>query len=128
MRFITPVVYAGLLAASIYTALAQSSPVQLASATTDNVETAAPIPSIVEKSNESKLIEPEIRKKPAARLGRREVCREQISAKHLKRREARDQLQICVAQARVECLRQAIDAKVRSVAQRRLYVKGCIAS
>ncbi|MBY0382422.1 MAG: hypothetical protein K2W78_10940 [Xanthobacteraceae bacterium] len=124
MRFITPVVYAGLLAASIYTALAQSSPVQLASATTDEVQTevAAP-PSLAEQSA---VIKPPARH--AVRVGRREVCRQQVAAKHLKRREARDQVQICVAQARVECLRQAIDARVRGITQRRLYVKACVAS
>jgi len=125
MRFITPVVYAGLLAASIYTALAQSSPIQLASATTDDVEVVAVPPSLAEKSEVTK---PEIKKKPDVKLGRREACREQVASRHLKRREARDQLQICVAQARVECLRQAIDSKVRGITQRKLYVKGCIAS
>jgi hypothetical protein len=125
MRFITPVVYAGLLAASIYAALAQSSPIQLATAAIDDVETVVPTPSLAEKSDVTK---PPIVKKPEVKVGRREACREQVAAKHLKRREARDQLQLCVAQARVECLRQAIDAKVRGISQRKLYVKACVAS
>ena len=122
MRLITPVAYAGLLALSIYAALAQSSPVQLASA---NVEE-DPAPTTSSLASRSDVTKPPV--KPAVRIGRREMCRQSVAAKRLKRRDARDQLQLCVAQARVECLQQAIDARVRGVSQRRLYVKACVAS
>jgi hypothetical protein len=122
VRLITPVAYAGLLALSIYAALAQSSPVQLASAIIDE----DPTPATSSLASQSDVTKPAV--KPAVRVGRREMCRQSVSAKHLKRREARDQLQLCVAQARVECLQQAIDSKVRGASQRRLYVKACVAS
>jgi hypothetical protein len=122
MRLITPVAYAGLLAVSIYAALAQSSPIQLASTTTD-VDQPVVTSSLAPQFDNAK---PEV--KPAVRVGRRESCRQTVAAKHLKRRDARDQLQLCVAQARVECLQQAIDQKVRGASQRRLYVKACVAS
>jgi hypothetical protein len=34
-------------------------------------------------------------------------------------------MQLCLAQARVECLKQAIDQKIAN-AQRRDFVKGCM--
>jgi hypothetical protein len=50
-----------------------------------------------------------------------------VTAKHLSRHQARDHMQLCVAQARVECLKQAIDQKLRGSA-RRVYVKSCVAA
>jgi hypothetical protein len=36
-------------------------------------------------------------------------------------------MQLCVARARVDCLQQAIDQKLRGAA-RRVYVKSCVAA
>lgn len=120
MRIITPVVYAGLLAVSIYAALAQTSPIQY-------------MPPAPEALAPSKLAyatpvdSPQKAAKPAVRVNKREACRQKIAAKRLKHREARDKMQLCVAEARVECLRQAIDRRVRP-SQRRLFVRSCVAS
>jgi hypothetical protein len=61
------------------------------------------------------------------RVGKRETCRQSVSAKHLNKSQARDQMQLCVARARVDCLQQAIDQKLRGAA-RRVYVKSCVAA
>ena len=127
MRFITPVVYAGLLAASIYTALAQGSPIHLASVTTTE-DVRSPGPSSLAEKTPVKSPAIEHHVKPVPRLGHRELCRREVSARHLRHREARDQLQLCMAEARVDCLRQAIHANIHGVAKRRLYVRACIAS
>ncbi|ACI92538.1 conserved hypothetical protein [Afipia carboxidovorans OM5] len=120
MRIITPVVYAGLLAVSIYAALAQTSPIQYTASVPDQAPTklayAAPNDGTTRAT------------KPAVRVGKREACRQKIASnKQLRPREARDRMQLCVAEARVDCLRQAIDRHVLP-SQRRLYVKSCVAS
>lgn len=120
MRFITPVIYAALFATAIYAAIAQTGPLPAVSETTASI-------------NQTKLAYavPTDGARPApksaVRLGKRETCRQTVAAKHLKHRDARDQLQLCVAQARVDCLKQAIDQKMRG-AQRRVYVKACVAA
>lgn len=115
MRFITPVVYAALFGTAIYAALAQTTlPFASASAdTADQTTLAYATPA----DGSSKPV----------RVGKRETCRQMVGAKNLGRRAARDQLQLCVAQARVECLQQAIDQKIRGP-QRKAYVKSCVAA
>jgi hypothetical protein len=116
MRIITPVIYAALFGTAIYAAIAQTS-LPFTSASADPT---APTVLAYAAPGESPA-------KPAVRIGKRETCRQSVSARHLGRRDARDQLQLCVAQARVECLQQAIDRKVRPGTQRRVFVKGCLA-
>lgn len=43
----------------------------------------------------------------------------------LKGQEKRDQMQLCMAQARVDCLKQAIDQKVAGE-ERKSFVKTCV--
>ncbi len=108
MRYVIPAIYACVFAVAIYFAIAQS-PLPVAVASVPQDARAALTQVTPEK------------------VGKRETCRQTVAAKGLKRQEARDQLQLCVARARVECLQQAIDQKVRSTA-RRLFVKSCIAA
>jgi hypothetical protein len=115
MRIVTPAIYAALLGGAIYIAIAQNPlPNAIASAPPEGAKLAYAVP------NEGKV-------RPATRVGRRETCRQSVSAKHLGRHQQRDQMQLCVAQARVECLKQAIDQKLRGSA-RRVYVKSCVAA
>ncbi len=108
MRFIIPAIYAGLFATAVYFALAQSPlPQAVASISKDARAALAPV--------------------TAAKTGKRESCRQSVAAKSLKRQDARDALQICIARARLDCLQQAIDQKYRGAA-RRVYVKSCVAS
>ncbi len=120
MRIITPVVYAGLLAVSIYAALAQTSPIQY---TPPAPEAQAPTKLAYAAPNDGA----QKSAKPTVRVSKRDACRQKIATKHLKHREARDKMQLCVAEARVECLKQAIDRHVHP-SQRRLFVRSCVAS
>ena len=43
----------------------------------------------------------------------------------LKGQEQRDQVQLCIAQARIDCLKQAIDQKIVG-RERREFVKSCM--
>jgi Spy/CpxP family protein refolding chaperone len=43
----------------------------------------------------------------------------------LKGQEQRDQVQLCIAQARIDCLKQAIDQKIVG-RERREFVKNCM--
>ena len=56
--------------------------------------------------------------------GKRETCR--TASQQLKGQDRKDQMQLCMAQARVDCLKQAIDQKVTG-AQRKDFVKSCVA-
>lgn len=47
------------------------------------------------------------------------------STQNLKGQEKRDQMQLCMAQARVDCLKQAIDQKVVGAA-RKSAIKTCV--
>lgn len=121
MRIITPAIYAVLLGAAIYGAISQNPlPNAIASAPPEGVSTtfAYTVPT------DSKA-------PPVTRVGKRESCRQSVAAKHLSKHtgkhQMRDQMQLCVAQARVECLKQAIDQKLRGAA-RRVYVKSCVAA
>lgn len=115
MRIVTPAIYAALLGTAIYVAIAQNPmPNAIASAPPEGAKIAYAVPT-------------DSKSPPVIRAGRREVCRQSVTAKHLGRHQARDQMQLCVAQARVECLKQAIDQKVRGPA-RRVFVKSCVAA
>lgn len=61
---------------------------------------------------------------PAAAGSKRAAC--QASTQSLKGQDKRDQMQLCMAQARLDCLKQAIDKKVVGRDQRRDFVKGCV--
>ena len=109
LRFITPVIYASIFGIAIYFAVSQS-----------------PLPqAIASAPNDSRAVMAEVT--APGKMGKRETCRQTVSSKSLGRREARDQMQICIAKARLDCLTQAIDAKVRNSA-RRAYVKTCVAA
>ncbi|MBQ8103789.1 MAG: hypothetical protein IJ127_12955 [Afipia sp.] len=115
MRIITPAIYAALLGGAIYIAISQN-----------------PLPNAIasvqpEGSKISYAVPTDSKSPPVMRTGKREVCRQSVTAKHLSRHQARDHMQLCVAQARVECLKQAIDQKLRGAA-RRVYVKSCVAA
>ncbi|MCA1399249.1 hypothetical protein [Bradyrhizobium sp. BRP56] len=53
---------------------------------------------------------------------KRAAC--QSAAKALKGQERHDQMQLCMAQARLDCLKQAIDQKITGP-QRKDFVKSC---
>jgi hypothetical protein len=56
-------------------------------------------------------------------LGKRLAC--QTASQGLKGQEQRDQMQLCVAQAQLDCLKQAIDQKIVGP-QRRDFVRSCM--
>jgi len=115
MRLITPAIYAALLGGAIYIAVAQTPlPNAIASAPSDGAKLAYAVPT------DSKA-------PPVTRVGKRDACKQSITAKHLGKHQVRDQMQLCVAKARVDCLQQAIDQKLRGSA-RRVYVKSCVAA
>jgi len=55
--------------------------------------------------------------------GKRFAC--QAASQALKGQERADQMQLCMAQARLDCLKEAIDQKIVGP-QRRDFVKGCV--
>jgi hypothetical protein len=55
--------------------------------------------------------------------GRKAAC--QATAQSLKGQEKRDQIQLCLAQAHLDCVKQAIDQKTVGP-QRRDFIKTCI--
>lgn len=55
--------------------------------------------------------------------GKRAAC--QTAAQGVQGQDRRDQMQLCLAQARVDCLKQAIEQKVIGP-QRRDFVKSCV--
>jgi hypothetical protein len=61
---------------------------------------------------------------PAAPVpsGKRFACK--TASQALKGQEQKDQMQLCMAQARLDCLKQAIDQKIVGP-QRRDFVKSC---
>lgn len=114
MRIVTPAIYAALLGAAIYGAISQNPlPSAVASGSPEGVTKLAYAVPMEGKSS--------------VRVGKREMCRQSVTAKHLNKTQARDQMQLCVARARVDCLQQAIDQKLRGAA-RRVYVKSCVAA
>jgi anti-sigma28 factor (negative regulator of flagellin synthesis) len=115
MRIVAPAIYAALLGGAIYIAIAQNPlPNAIASVQPEGARVASPVTATGKAS-------------APAKAGKRESCRQSVGAKHLGKHQARDQMQLCVAQARVDCLKQAIDQKLRGAA-RRVYVKSCVAA
>jgi hypothetical protein len=55
--------------------------------------------------------------------GKRYAC--QAASQSLKGQERQDQMQLCIAQARLDCLKQAIDQKIVGP-QRKDFVKSCV--
>jgi hypothetical protein len=112
------VLLAGLLS---WPALAQTTPAPDATtpapdATTQPPEAAAPATPAPAKTH-----------KPAAALsGKRLECRDQMKTNGLKGADRMDQFQICVAQARVDCIKEAISKKIPNGAQRTAYIKQCV--
>ncbi|WP_346347877.1 hypothetical protein [Bradyrhizobium sp. 159] len=47
------------------------------------------------------------------------------TAQNLKGQDKRDQMQLCMAQARVDCLKQAVDQKIVGEA-RKTFIKTCV--
>jgi hypothetical protein len=60
---------------------------------------------------------------PAAESGKRSAC--QTAAQGMKGQERQDQMQLCMAQAHLDCLKQAIDQKVVGP-QRKDFMKSCM--
>ncbi|MBV9560531.1 MAG: hypothetical protein JOY90_08725 [Bradyrhizobium sp.] len=60
---------------------------------------------------------------PSGTAGKRADC--QAAAKAAQGQEQRDQMQLCMAQAHLDCLKQAIDQKVVGP-QRRDFVRSCV--
>jgi hypothetical protein len=60
----------------------------------------------------------------SAATSKRAEC--QASTQSLKGQDRRDQMQLCIAQARLDCLKQAIDKKVVDREQRREFVRNCV--
>jgi Spy/CpxP family protein refolding chaperone len=60
---------------------------------------------------------------PSAASGKRSAC--QTSAQGMKGQERQDQMQLCMAQAHLDCLKQAIDQKVVGP-QRKDFMKSCM--
>ena len=54
--------------------------------------------------------------------GKRFACH--TASQGLKGQDQRDQMQLCMAQARIDCLKQAIDQKIVGP-QRRDFIKSC---
>jgi len=54
---------------------------------------------------------------------KREAC--QSASASLKGEQRRDQMQLCLAQARIDCLREAIDQKIMGQ-ERRDFVRACV--
>lgn len=80
-------------------AFAQSTPVPTPAAAQPNSAAAAPVPG-----------------------GKRMAC--QTASQAVKGQEQRDQMQLCMAQAHLDCLKQAIDQKIVGP-QRKDFVKTC---
>jgi hypothetical protein len=59
----------------------------------------------------------------AAAAGKRAACR--TAAQGMKGQDRQDQMQLCMAQAHLDCLKQAIDQKIVGP-QRRDFVKSCV--
>jgi parvulin-like peptidyl-prolyl isomerase len=56
-------------------------------------------------------------------IGKRLAC--QTASQGMKGQEQRDQMQLCLAQARLDCLKQAIDQKIVGP-ERKDFVKNCV--
>jgi hypothetical protein len=112
MKFLlSAIVAVGSLALAI-TAFAQSS-------------STAPSPSPSLSPQPSPPVVVQTNTAPAAPVApsKRFAC--QAAAQALKGQERQDQMQLCIAQARLDCLKQAIDQKIVGP-QRREFVQNCV--
>lgn len=66
---------------------------------------------------------PSAQANPSAPIGKRSAC--QAAAQGMKGQERHDQMQLCMAQAHLDCVKQAIDQKVVGP-QRRDFMKTCL--
>jgi len=66
---------------------------------------------------------PSAQANPSAPIGKRAAC--QAAAQGMKGQERHDQMQLCMAQAHLDCVKQAIDQKVVGP-QRRDFMKTCV--
>jgi hypothetical protein len=101
----------GAMAATILLALAAAA---LAQSTTAPAPAPAPA-AVPTPANTAAAAEP-------VPSGKRFACR--TAAQGLQGQERQDQMQLCVAQARLDCLKQAIDQKIVGP-QRRDFVRTC---
>jgi curli biogenesis system outer membrane secretion channel CsgG len=103
MRLLIGAMAATISVALAVTALAQSAtapaPAAVAPAPANTAAPAEPVPS-----------------------GKRFAC--QTAAQGFKGQERQDQMQLCIAQAHIDCLKQAIDQKIVGP-QRRDFVRSC---
>ncbi len=85
------------------------------SSSTSPSSSPSPSPPVVVQTNTA----------PAAPVApsKRFAC--QAAAQGLKGQERQDQMQLCMAQARLDCLKQAIDQKIVGP-QRREFVQNCV--
>jgi hypothetical protein len=86
----------------------------LAVATTALTQSAPPVPDTAPPAK-STTTEP-------LSLGKRMACR--AAAQAAQGQDRPDRMQLCMAQARVDCLKQAIDQKITGP-QRREFVRSC---
>jgi len=61
----------------------------------------------------------------ATRSAKAMACRKQQQAQGARGPDLQDAVQVCVAEARLDCLKQAIAAKVRGL-QRRSFIETCM--
>jgi hypothetical protein len=97
----------------------------LALAITAFAQSSGPAPSTPSSPSPSPPAVVQTNTAPAAPVApsKRFAC--QAAAQGLKGQERQDQMQLCIAQARLDCLKQAIDQKIVGP-QRREFVQNCV--
>jgi hypothetical protein len=83
-------------------------------------QTASPAPAARDNATPAA---PSAQANPSAPIGKRSAC--QAAAQGMKGQERHDQMQLCMAQAHLDCVKQAIDQKVVGP-QRRDFMKTCM--
>ena len=83
-------------------------------------QTASPAPAARDNAAPAA---PSTQANPSASIGKRSAC--QTAAQGTKGQERHDQMQLCMAQAHLDCVKQAIDQKVVGP-QRRDFMKTCV--
>ncbi|MDQ0468297.1 hypothetical protein [Labrys wisconsinensis] len=113
--FAAAVLVAGFLS---WPALAQTTPAPAAPADQPAAD-AAPAPDAAPAATPQKH-------KAQPLSGKRLACRETGKTSGLKGADRMDQFQLCVAQGRLDCTKEAIDKKIPNGAQRIAYIKQCL--
>jgi hypothetical protein len=103
-----------ILAATLFVALASTAHAQQAASPAPGA--ASPPPAAPAAAGNAPAAAPSANSKRAA-------C--QSASANLEGQDRRDKMQLCLAQARIDCLRQAIDQKLMGPA-RRDFVKSCL--